>query len=1047
MSIKIAHIADVHFRPLSRHAEQRLIFEYFFEKVKELDVDVIYVGGDIYHTKTQGITPEVIDHMAWWFTELSRVAPTHIILGNHDGNLVNPDRQDAISPVIKALDNKNLHLYKQSGTYPTGVPGYNWCVFSVFDEEGWKNVKPVEGEVNIAVYHGCVLGSRTDIGWELEGEIDVDFFKDYDFTMLGDIHKQQFLTPDKRVAYSGSTSQNTYGEDMDKGFLVWEIDDKDNFEVEFHSLPNPHPFVTVDWAGTVSETIKLAKKYPDSSRFRIRCTESIPQIEIKQIHNELKSQKNAKEVVWKFDTAHDARSSEADSTVAQKEDLRDVKVQMNLLKSYAGEEKFNKTQWTEIEKLTNFYARKATQNEAIHRNLKWSIKNLKFDNMFSYGKNNEINFQKLSGITGILGQNRSGKSSIVGTIIYTLFNSTDRGSIKNLHVINSRKGHCEASAHIAINNQDYVIERQSVRREDKYGKQSAVTSVNFYMADAEGNSIKDLNGEQRTHTEKILRKMIGNSEDFLLTSLATQGNMNAFINHGSSTRKKILSKFLDLDIFELMSNSIKEDAAEVRAKLSTYPARDWNATIVNLRQKKKKYDQRIADLEAKLIESRKDQQQIQIELATFSEDDLITPDEFENQKSLYQKLKNEIREIQEKIEYHDTQIKEIEAATESINEVKTRFPIEELKERREALQDLEKALSSLKHQRELGRNTLKNQKKSVKVLDDVPCNDGCPVNKYRKSALRAKKESEKQQEAVDNLSKEIRAISRSIESLKKENLDEKIEKYDLLIEKLNKNQIEISSHRSEKEVAERDYKDLDIKFSDAEKVLQKMTEKTDDNDVSEAVQNLKNMLGDLQTKIQELDAQRLSAAELNGNVQSQIKQLREEKVQYQKTRKRWEMLEFLIKAWSKKGIPMQIIRTQLPVINKEISKILAGVVNFTVTLDANEDTNSAEIYIDYGDSKRIIELGSGMEKMISSLAIRVALLNVSSLPKTNMLIIDEGFGTLDETNVEACNRLLTSLKKWFKNILVITHVDSVKDAVDNTLEITSKGIDSQVKYV
>ena len=157
-------------------------------------------------------------------------------------------------------------------------------------------------------------------------------------------------------------------------------------------------------------------------------------------------------------------------------------------------------------------------------------------------------------------------------------------------------------------------------------------------------------------------------------------------------------------------------------------------------------------------------------------------------------------------------------------------------------------------------------------------NDGCPVNKYRKSALRAKKESEKQQEAVDNLSKEIRAISRSIESLKKENLEEKIEKYDLLIEKLNKNQIEISSHRSEKEVAERDYKDLDIKFSDAEKVLQKMTEKTDDNDVSEAVQNLKNMLGDLQAKIQELDAQRLSAAELNGNVQSQIKQLRSSQV-------------------------------------------------------------------------------------------------------------------------------------------------------------------------
>ena len=63
-----------------------------------------------------------------------------------------------------------------------------------------------------------------------------------------------------------------------------------------------------------------------------------------------------------------------------------------------------------------------------------------------------------------------------------------------------------------------------------------------------------------------------------------------------------------------------------------------------------------------------------------------------------------------------------------------------------------------------------------------------------------------------------------------------------------------------------------------------------------------------------------------------------------------------------------------------------------------------------------------------------------------MLIIDEGFGTLDESNVEACNRLLSSLKKWFKNILVITHVDSVKDAVDNTLEITTSKKNSKINY-
>ena len=46
-----------------------------------------------------------------------------------------------------------------------------------------------------------------------------------------------------------------------------------------------------------------------------------------------------------------------------------------------------------------------------------------------------------------------------------------------------------------------------------------------------------------------------------------------------------------------------------------------------------------------------------------------------------------------------------------------------------------------------------------------------------------------------------------------------------------------------------------------------------------------------------------------------------------------------------------------------------------------------------------LELTSGMEKFISSLAIRVALINVSNLPRPNFLAIDEGFGTLDSENL------------------------------------------------
>jgi len=130
--------------------------------------------------------------MIWWLTKLSSVATVHMILGNHDGNLMNSSRQDAISPIITALNSDRIKLYKKSGVY-NFAPGYNFCVFSLFDVEGWKNVAPVEGMVNIACYHGPVHGATTETDWPIEDEMKVEDFSAYSFAFLGDIHKCQFL--------------------------------------------------------------------------------------------------------------------------------------------------------------------------------------------------------------------------------------------------------------------------------------------------------------------------------------------------------------------------------------------------------------------------------------------------------------------------------------------------------------------------------------------------------------------------------------------------------------------------------------------------------------------------------------------------------------------------------------------------------------------------------------------------------------------------------------------------------------------------------------
>ena len=248
--MKILHIADIHWRGLSRHEEYILAFKAMFSKAKKQKPDIIYVGGDIVHSKTQGISPEIIQYLSWWFNELAKIAPTHVILGNHDGLILNKDRQDAITPIINALNNPNIHLYKKSGTYEF-APGFEWCVLSCFDEENWIKAQPSKDNISIGLYHGAIRGSLTDIEWQLEGEDNIDLFKSYDFAMLGDIHKRQFLNKQKTIAYCGSTIQQNFGEDGEKGYLLWDIRGKNDFDVEFHEVENQYQYVTIDWQGSV----------------------------------------------------------------------------------------------------------------------------------------------------------------------------------------------------------------------------------------------------------------------------------------------------------------------------------------------------------------------------------------------------------------------------------------------------------------------------------------------------------------------------------------------------------------------------------------------------------------------------------------------------------------------------------------------------------------------------------------------------------------------------------------------------------------------------
>ena len=70
-----------------------------------------------------------------------------------------------------------------------------------------------------------------------------------------------------------------------------------------------------------------------------------------------------------------------------------------------------------------------------------------------------------------------------------------------------------------------------------------------------------LNGTTRNETDAHIRKRFGTVEDFLLTSMSSQLDSLSFIKEGSTRRKEILAKFLDLDIFERKFKLAHEDCA------------------------------------------------------------------------------------------------------------------------------------------------------------------------------------------------------------------------------------------------------------------------------------------------------------------------------------------------------------------------------------------------------------------------------------------------------------------------------------------------------
>ena len=1043
--MKFAHIADTHIRNLKYHYEYRKIFERMYEVLREEKVDYIIHCGDLAHTKTQ-LSPEYFDMTQWFLKSLADIAPTYIIPGNHDGNLKNSSRQDAITPVVEALAHPNLHFLKNSGE--TSIGGdFMLNVLSIFDEEGW--VKPSnEKAVNIAIHHGSIHGCKTDQEWIMEhGDNDISIFDGHDYVLLGDIHKtNQILDDHGRVRYCGSTVQQNHGETNDKGFLLWDIKDKDSFEVRHIAIPNPIPFVTVD----LTSKGKLPRNVivPENARLRVRAKNNLPLSVIKKAVDVARVRYKPESITFLNKAAGERGSVEELTKNFITEDLRDVGIQEKFIKEYLKD--YNPSDEV-IEKVLE-YNRKfnniVEQEEDVIRNVNWELVSMEWDNLFNYGESNKIDFKNLNGIVGIFGKNYSGKSSIVDGILYTLYNTTSKNNRKNLHVINQNRDFCNGLLKIAVGEKEYQVSRNSEKyQRTLHGETTteAKTDVDFSRSCKASGKNESLNGLSRNDTDNNIRKIFGTYEDFLFTSMSSQLDALSFIKEGSTKRKEILAKFIDLEIFDRKFKLSKEESTDLKASVKRLEEKDFDHEIddvseqiqVNERttkQKKRSCKQTKREL------SKLEEESLQLKIKIDS-----TPAELVDIDELQTSLAEKQTTIQDLISDNQSATKEIQEKRTFLTKVegfKNSFDVEDFKNKKEIISENRGRLESLLNEVNIKNNDIENFNNKVKLLEEVPCGSEYSHCKFIKDAYSAQQSVDMFQVAVDRLDKQSSEIKGEIEKLNPEKVEEYINSYEQVIEKKNITESEISALSLTIEKNNNQIITFQLNIDRLNERLIKYEKN------KEAIENLETLITskskadeDIKNKNEELqicEEALLNLYKLHGSIEQQLEDLQNQKVELSSLREDLSAYDLFERCMHSNGIPYDIIKKKLPIINEEISKILTNIVNFEIFFEAND--KKLEIYIKHPRfDARPIELGSGAEKTIAAMAIRLALLGVSNLPKPDLFILDEPGTSLDEDNMEGFIRILTDMiKTQFKTVLLISHLDSLKDCVDTTIEIERK---------
>ena len=760
----IYHIADVHIRNLKRHDEYKIVFNRLYEDIKKRGTDnsIIYLAGDIAHAKLE-MSPELVKEISNFLRECSNLAPTFLIAGNHDCNLNNISRLDALSPIVDGLNLPNLYYLRDTDVVK--VHNITFGVFSIFDKkENWPKGTDIQGDVKIALFHGPIDKSQTDIGYVVSSHnFTTDIFDGYDAALLGDIHKRQTIKQSNPIiVYPGSLIQQSHGEALENhGYAIWDVD---TLTPTYVDIPNDYGYYTLHVDNGI---VPIVTDMPLKPRLRVYVSNTDVG-DMKRVTTEIKKKYNVDEfTITKTDSLSKLRNGVRDGKI-NIGDINDVDYQNGLIEDYLVRSFSIDEQVLSNVKALNTELNKRLTDEDLAKNILWKPIKFEFSNMFSYGEDNVIDFTKLNGIIGLFAPNASGKSSIFDAVSFCIFDRCSR-AFRASAILNNRKSNFRCKLQFEINGETFFIERTAAQN----SKGTNVKVDVQFWKDVDGQQIL-LNGTERRDTNKNISQYLGTYEDFVLTALSLQGNNALFIDKSQSERKDLLAQFMGINVFDKLYAHALEDIKEVQILLKKFKSNDFTNELAQDELKHIELDKQYTEEETKFTALTKDRvknndtlleltQQLVAVDATIVDIELLETKKKEKEDYIQQLKDDETKKLEQLDQFKDALIQ----ISQSVNDLETfnDTPIEEAYNEYIRLASLQ--TSSLHSIEKCKISLEKNEEKLVHLAEheyDPNCNF-CMNNVFVKDAQKTEEEVRNQKIVLDELEKNYSKTLYKLEKL------------------------------------------------------------------------------------------------------------------------------------------------------------------------------------------------------------------------------------------------------------------------------------------